>query len=258
MSIENVLAKRQTLANQVAECEQALAAAKLDLTAFDAKLEAAFGKVADEPVKKLRGRAAWSEASKRKAAAKAKARREAKEAAKKPAKAKTPAKKPTQAKKPATKKAKPAVMTAQSKKSAATGRQAVARGDRPPLKEAMVTVMGDDTVSSEQVIAALKTKGWMPDSKKPRQYISFMFSSNPEVFKRVGRGLYRVAKGTKAKGNGDSKKPQKAKPAPAAAKPAPAAAKPAIKTAPSTSDAELNEMFGLGTPKATQATNTPS
>jgi hypothetical protein len=245
MNIENVLAKRQALANKVAEDEKTLGESKAALAAFNAKLEAAFEKlvIADEPVKKLRGRAAWSEASKKKAAQKAKARQAAKAQAAKAAKAPKAAK---AAKAPKAAKAakKVQTVTPKSKKNAAAGRQAVARGERPTLKEAMKTVMGKKAMNAEQVVEGLKERKWLPTSQNPRQYISFMFSSNtPEVFERTEpRGFYRVrgaGKEDKPEGNG-GKTPAKKGPKPKGNK---AAAK-----APDT-DQKLNAMFGIDTTK---------
>lgn len=252
MSIENVLAKRQTLANKVAEDEKALGESKAALAAFDAKLEAAFGKLAEEPVKKLRGRAAWSEASKKKAAQKAKARKAAKEQAAKATKA------PKAPKAKAPKVAKTAkrvqTVTSQSKKNAAAGRQAVARGERPTLKEAMKTVMGKKAMNAEQVVEGLKERKWLPTSRNPRQYISYMFSSNtPDVFERAKeRGFYRVrgaGKEDKPEGNGGKAPAKKGPKAKAASK----AASKATDT-----DQQLNAMFGIDTTKAEpKATTNP-
>lgn len=72
------------------------------------------------------------------------------------------------------------------------GRRAVAEGDRPPVKEAMATVMGDRAMRSPEIVAALEARGWLPNSENPQQYISFMLSSSIDVFERVERGVYRV------------------------------------------------------------------
>jgi hypothetical protein len=81
--------------------------------------------------------------------------------------------------------------------AAAEGRRAVARGDRPPLKEAMAIVSGNDKVTSLTVVNRLKDKGWLPNAANPRSYISYMFSSNKDVFENVRRGVYRVVEGWK-------------------------------------------------------------
>lgn len=77
-------------------------------------------------------------------------------------------------------------------KRAAEGRRAVARGDRPPLREAMAVVMGDGSMTSADVVAALEARGWGPNADDPRQYISYMLSSSKDTFDRVERGVYRV------------------------------------------------------------------
>ena len=78
---------------------------------------------------------------------------------------------------------------------ATKGRRAVASGERPPLKEAIVAVMGATTMNVGDVIKALDKKGWLPDSEEIRNYISFALSSNKETFERVTRGVYKVRAG---------------------------------------------------------------
>lgn len=79
-----------------------------------------------------------------------------------------------------------------SNPSAAEGRRAVARGDRPVLKDAMEQVMGRHEMSADEVILGLQAKGWLPNSGNPKQYISYMLSSTKDVFEPVRRGIYRV------------------------------------------------------------------
>jgi len=75
---------------------------------------------------------------------------------------------------------------------AAEGRRAQARGDRPPLKQAIAVVMGKATMDAATVVKALKARGWLPNAEDPHQYASFMLSSSRDVFERVRRGFYRV------------------------------------------------------------------
>lgn len=119
--------------------------------------------------------------------------------------------------------------------NAAEGRRAVARGDRPPMKEAMATVMGKATMEAPAVVEGLKKRGWTPNARDPQQYVSYMLSSNKDVFERVERGHYKVREGVvfgkkKAKnGTGDTA-PKKA-----------AAATPGTKT----TDEHLGDL-GIG------------
>ena len=173
----------------------------------------------------------------------------------KPVKA-APKAKPVKAAKPA--KVKPAkVKPAKAAKKAAASkghvtnqqaienRRAVARGERPTLRNAMIKVMGTKTLNAGQVLKALEDKGWAPDAKNARSYTSYMLSSNKDHFTPVpdaGRGFYKVIEGVKdsapakaAKAKAAPKaKPAKAKAAKAApkAKPAKAAPKAKAKAAP--------------------------
>ena len=168
-------------------------------------------KAAAAPAKKIDGRskearaakAAAAQASAKKAPAtktpaKAAAKAPAKKAAKKtPAKAKAKAAAKTPAKK-AAKKAPAAAKKAATKvntSNAAEGRRAVARGDRPPMKEAMATVMGKSHMDAAGVLEGLEKRGWLPHADKPQQYISYMLSSNKDTFERVERGQYKVRDG---------------------------------------------------------------
>lgn len=94
------------------------------------------------------------------------------------------------------------------------GRQAVLRGERPPLREAMAIVMGAKTLNSLQVYEALKARNWLPQGEDPRGYISMTFSKNAEMFERQGRGEYRVKEGSKKITNGASKRTTTAKASP--------------------------------------------
>lgn len=83
---------------------------------------------------------------------------------------------------------------------AAEGRRAVARGDRPKIKDALIQVMASDVVNSLTIFERLTANGWLPNANDPRQYISYVLSSTKDkagnpVFERVqsaGRGYYRV------------------------------------------------------------------
>lgn len=103
--------------------------------------------------------------------------------------------------------------TPQGRKNTAEGRKAVASGERPPLKKAVVLVMGEDVMSAREVVDALEEKGWTPSSNNPCQYISYILSSNqPEVFERTGkRGYYRVRPGYLASQGNAGKNKDKSK-----------------------------------------------
>lgn len=73
-------------------------------------------------------------------------------------------------------------------------RRDVARGKRPRAWVAMARVMGTKTMGAAPLVAALKKRGWLPASENPQQYISYLLSSNKDVFEKVRRGLYRVRK----------------------------------------------------------------
>jgi hypothetical protein len=122
----------------------------------------------------------------------------AKAVAKKAKKAAAAPKKTATAKKPAPKKAAAAAKPSKSVSSAvAEGRRAVARGDRPPMKEAIARVMGKSTLDAATVIKGLTEKGWLPNTapEKTQQYISYILSSSVEVFERIERGKYKVKDG---------------------------------------------------------------
>ena len=115
--------------------------------------------------------------------------------------------------KPKRKSTKGKKVTDQSKKNAAEGRRAVANGERPPLKKAIITVMGDQIMNAPSIVKALDEKGWKPSSNDPPQYVSFILSSNqPDIFERTEkRGYYRVRPGYLASQAGASKKKPAAK-----------------------------------------------
>lgn len=69
--------------------------------------------------------------------------------------------------------------------------------DRPPLKQAILLVMGDDTCNAGEILRRLSQKGWNPtNAKDPEQYIGYMLSSSRDVFKRVPPRGYRNARPT--------------------------------------------------------------
>jgi hypothetical protein len=92
-------------------------------------------------------------------------------------------------------------VTVESSKNAMTGQEAVARGERPPFKKAIMIVMGGQIMNATQIVEALKAKKWMPESSDPRQYVSYMLSTNtPGIFERTRkRGFYRVRSKVTAK-----------------------------------------------------------
>lgn len=110
---------------------------------------------------------------------------------------------PKAAKTAAPKAAKTAAPKAEPKAAKAAAEPKAARGrkDGPTLKEAVKTVMGDQIMKAEQVLAGMKARGWVPNAKDPDVYIGHFLSSmsNPNVtggpiFERVAdkRGHYRV------------------------------------------------------------------
>lgn len=108
----------------------------------------------------------------------------------------------------AAKKKPPIKVSSAARDRATQGRRAVARGQRPSLKEAILTVMGDKTLHASDVHDALAAKGWLPDAADPRTYIGHVLStlSDPQsegdyAFERVtekGRGYYRAASARQA------------------------------------------------------------
>lgn len=76
----------------------------------------------------------------------------------------------------------------------ADGRKAVAEGLRPPIKDAIAKVMGERTMTIDEIFEGLRANNWLPNSSEPRQYISYLLSTTKERFERVpsaGRGVYR-------------------------------------------------------------------
>ena len=285
--IQSVLAKRQALVDQAAKKQQELAEVTDKLVAFDKNLAELAGVpvselVATKPlakakvaakatVKKAKAKAKKKVAKAKKKVAKAKAKKKVAAKATPKKKVAAKAKKKVAAKAKATTKAttKSASnsVTEASRKNAAEGRRSVATGERPPLKQAMATVMGNKTLNADAVVDALRKKKWLPASSDHRQYISFMLSNNcPETFTRTSkRGWYKVvnkaeaaapsaksgnSKKSNAKGKGKSKGKGK-KGAQAKGK----TNKPATPATPAEPDpkvdANLKEHWGINTDVAT-------
>jgi len=67
--------------------------------------------------------------------------------------------------------------------------------DRPPLKEAMVRVMGTpgNVFAIKEIVEILQKRGWMPPSKNPARYVGFVLITNKNLFapvKNKGRGFW--------------------------------------------------------------------
>lgn len=149
---------------------------------------------------------------------------------------------------------KAAKKTAAAKASnAAEGRRAVARGDRPTMREAMAIVIGSGQMEAAEIVEGLKKRNWMPNAEDPQQYVSYMLASNKPTFERISRGVYKVREGAtftkKAKKaeKAEAKKTETKKAAPAAPSPKAAAPKAAAaNTGKKTTDEELGDL-GLKT-----------
>jgi predicted kinase len=64
---------------------------------------------------------------------------------------------------------------------------------RPKMVDALTQVLGQETLSSSEIVKRLEEKGWLPSVSKPMPYIAYVLSDNPEVFDRVRPGHYRIA-----------------------------------------------------------------
>jgi len=89
----------------------------------------------------------------------------------------------------------PKAVSAATRAAVSRGRQAVVNGTRPKAVDALATVMGNATMKAASMVAALESRGWLPNSGSPQNYVSYLLSSNPDIFERVNRGEYRVIKG---------------------------------------------------------------
>lgn len=87
-------------------------------------------------------------------------------------------------------------------------KQAQKQGNKPTLKEGLITVMQEagGSLGIKEATEALNAKGWLPNSEKPEQYIGSVLSAESKpggLFEKVegARGKYRVSKkagGTKS------------------------------------------------------------
>ena len=56
-------------------------------------------------------------------------------------------------------------------------------------------------MNADAILATLKEKGWDPNAKDQKAYVSYMLSFHKEMFERVaekGRGFYRMRKTTES------------------------------------------------------------
>lgn len=144
-----------------------------------------------------------------------------------------------------------------AKKSAANAkisktRKAVADGKIPPLKERLRLVMGSKEMEVKDIITELEKKNWLPDSKDPSTYMSFMLSSSKDDFERVSRGKYKVLAKKTDTTAAAAPKAEKKKVTPrktnGKAKAAPKAAQAAAPATPAPSNGEVDkELASLGT-----------
>jgi type I site-specific restriction-modification system R (restriction) subunit len=182
--IKNVRKKAErvlkTLETQTKKLTEAMKVAKEHLKGFDEIVGAAVKAPKAEKIAKP-----------------AKAAKAAPKAAK-PVKAAPKAAKPVKAVKAAPKAAKPEKAAPKAAKPEKT-----AKGDKPPLRDAIYKVLGSKTMNAEGVLAALKEKGWEPNAQNQKGYVAYMLSSNKETFARSqdkGRGFYkRIEKLVEAK-----------------------------------------------------------
>lgn len=149
-------------------------------------------------------------------------------------------------------KGKPGPKPAASKR-AAQGREAVKAGLRPPIKDAMAQVMGDEVLNADTIFERLEKKGWLPNAKKPRAYIGYLLSATKERFESVpskGRGFYR-RKDKTSKVNGGGKKTEETKAAPPAPKSeAKVESKVDVSTKSTPTADEVLKDLGMGTDEA--------
>lgn len=64
---------------------------------------------------------------------------------------------------------------------------------RPKLLEALKTVMGNESLSPEEILSRLGKRGWAPGASNPRSYLAFTMAANPDVF-AAARAKFRVRK----------------------------------------------------------------
>lgn len=84
--------------------------------------------------------------------------------------------------------------TAEGKKNVAQGCEDVLNGKRPPLRLALIKIIGTKAMRAAELVEKLTEKRWLPNSSNPRQYVSYVLSNNtPDTFERTSvRGQYRV------------------------------------------------------------------
>ena len=81
--------------------------------------------------------------------------------------------------------------------SVPTTSRASRKGSRtkPPMRQAIMQVMGSKTMNADQVLELLKEKGWAPNAQDPRAYVAHRMCSLKDTFepdREKGRGFYRV------------------------------------------------------------------
>jgi len=95
--------------------------------------------------------------------------------------------------------AKPAASPKKTKTAAQVTRVA-GEDKKPPLRERLRIVLGEDQVTIPLAIERLRAKdaSWLPESTDLNAYISLALSTHKETFERVSRGVYQVVKGAVA------------------------------------------------------------
>ena len=63
---------------------------------------------------------------------------------------------------------------------------------RPPMKLALVEVIGSGVMTAQQALAAMTAKGWLIPTKTPTGQVSMTLSQSKELFECVERGKFRV------------------------------------------------------------------
>jgi hypothetical protein len=155
-------------------------------------------------------------------------------------------------KKAAKKTGKKAAKKTANTSNAAEGRRAVARGDRPTMKEAIATVIGKATMGAAEVVEGLEKRDWVPNAAKIQQYVSFLLSNNKDVFERIGHGQYKVRDGATFTKSSKSKKSTPSTQTQTAASPTPK--KKAKSDNNKSTDEELND---LGIPTGANVSSNP-
>ncbi len=76
----------------------------------------------------------------------------------------------------------------------AQGKREIRAGLRPPMREAILAVVGDTIVTPAGICDELERRNWLPTSRSPRSYVTKMITSLAPHIERVSRGYYRAAK----------------------------------------------------------------